>query len=195
MEENWGVKVLNKEPSTRSISGDLNRYNLPDDIKITADEIYRKMTLLKVHRKKRRLQLIWYCVYNAYKELCRAVYPETLCEIIGISLEDARGAISRFSHIRSGYKPPEEQDLFKFITLYCGELSVDNYQPINKLAEQLVEKDPSYYDCTPQHVALAIVKYYLTINGVSTRKLQDLHKPNANVDELYRRIADTDNNE
>src|SRR5258708_17857264 len=80
----------------RSIIADLEKYQFNDDIKLRSNLIYNKMKH-SARRANKRQFLLFFCVYNAYKELGINVNPAELGRMFGLTQGQVQKTDSIFS--------------------------------------------------------------------------------------------------
>lgn len=151
----------------KSILTDMERMPFTDDIKRRADAIYRQMNC-GTHRGKKRLCLIFKCVYEAHKELNIPVIPKDIAKIVGITKGEMSQASSMFSESRTGYKVVSKkytpQDFLPEFARKI-ELSEDGIEGVMEIAGDIINKYPELSEKYPDTVAAGILRYYLLING------------------------------
>lgn len=160
--------------SNRSIKADLDPLNLPDHVKAKAQTIFLRFPP-RTKRGKRRKQLIFVCVYYAFKELKihdkeLACEPRQLAATIGLGVRDMTKALSMFGGSQTGYRPPciflQPKDL---LPVYAQDLCLplDLQDDLFEFATSILLKAPHLEEIFPQKVAAGILKYFLEIRGVS----------------------------
>lgn len=159
----------NNKSDTKSIYGDLSKSNISEDVKLLADDIYRRLNL-NTKRGRQRKKLMFYCVIKAYRELGIVCDPKIVAKEVGINMNEINKAInmgneySRISGSDNGvYHKPQD-----FIPDYCKQLMLPDEckEEILKLTSEIINKQPSILENYPQVLAAAIILYYLTTHGV-----------------------------
>ncbi len=87
---------------SRNILTDLEKYNFSYDIKLRANYIYKIMNVC--HRATKRVLLLFFCVYSAYKELKIDVIPTELGKKFNLTHGKLQKSISTFSPLQTGYR-------------------------------------------------------------------------------------------
>lgn len=193
----WAHVVTKTE---RTILNDLERYSLPEDIKIQADIIYNKMRY-QVRRGKIRFQMLFFCVYYAHIELGRDVNPVQLGATFNLTQGEVQRCDSLFSPLQTGYHPPStNMSPLNYLPDYCQgmDLSSDAVDDIISLSSSILKKDRSLLQENPQTVAAGLLKYYLVTNGIMmddvTKISKVTNRSSVTIDTMYRMIATIDNN-
>ncbi len=166
----------------KTIKTDLVKLNLPNNIVISADKIYKDMISkgqVGTKRGKRRKMLIFFCVYTAYNQVKITVDPANLANICGIEKSSISKALSMCSSIHTGFDsvsqlvrrlpkhfiPVHFEKLKELIDFPEGALD-----DLFTMTEEIVEKAPELKDQKPQTVAAAICVYYLSNRGITIDK-------------------------
>lgn len=165
---NGYVTIVGRSKS-RTILPDLDELLLPGNIKIEANEIYKKMNLdsRRSGRTARRKKLLFLCVYHAYTSLQLPCDPKVVAEIVGIKTKDINKAFGLMHS--SSYKP--EAKFYKpvdFLPEYCKNcrLNEESCKNVILLAEEIWRKGTDLNRSFPQVVAVGILMYYLDIHGI-----------------------------
>jgi transcription initiation factor TFIIIB Brf1 subunit/transcription initiation factor TFIIB len=192
----WG-HVVNR--GARTIIPDLKHLMFPDDIKNRADLIYNQMAH-RVRRGKIRSQLLFWCVYQAHRELGRKADPIGLGAKFGLTQGDVSKCDSIFSELQTGYRPPvSTASPIQYLPDYCARLGIqhDGILQIMTLAGQILQKDPGLLQDNPQTVAAGVLRYFIITNGItmddSTLIAKVTNRSNVTIDNMYRRISTIDN--
>lgn len=183
-----------------SILGDLQQYSEPEDIKNQADVIYNKM-IYRVRRGKIRDQMLFYCVYCAYRELNRDVNPVHLGAKFNLTPGEVQRCDSIFSPLQTGYRPPSTNtSSVRYLPEYCRQmdLSDDAISEVVALSQNILRKDPTLSQENPQTVAAGLLRYYIVTNGIVCDDPQRITKvtgrSTVTIEGMFRRIATIDNN-
>ncbi len=160
---------ISNKITDKSITQDMTDLLVADNIKEKANEIYTKLEI-STKRGGRRKKVVFFCLFQAHRELDIPCDPRILADIVGIKTNDISRAFSMCSPIETGYFPPRKRCSFMdFIPIYyhLTGLSSLNLLDVEELAKDISEKCPPIQDELPQTVAAAILMYYMDINGVS----------------------------
>jgi transcription initiation factor TFIIIB Brf1 subunit/transcription initiation factor TFIIB len=183
----------------RSILCDLKAYALPEDIKNKADNIFNQMHY-RTRRGKKRVQLIFYCVYCAHLEFGLDVNPNQLGAMFKLTPGEVQKCDSLFAPLQTGYKPRSTiTSPLRYLPDYCKqmELTEDAVSEISQLANDILRKEPGLFQENPQTVAAGILKYYTETYGILSDDPQKIPKvtgrSNVTIDGIYRRISTIDN--
>lgn len=206
----FGGPVMNR--TERTILPDLATYPFPDDIKNGADVVFNKMRY-QVRRGKIRDQMLFFCTYCSYLEEINKqtldfrntkpplnIDPIQLGTQFGLSQGEVQRCDSLFSPLQTGYRPPSTYTSpLTYLPNYCQniDLSHECIDEIMKLAQTIMEKDPTLHQENPQTVAAGFLRYYTTTNGITTEDPQKITRitgrSNVTIDGMFRRIATIDN--
>ena len=179
---------------SKNILKELSKYDIPDDVRLKANEIFISMAV-KIHRNKIETQRQYYCVYNAYIELNIAVNYEELAKKFGLTKGEAQKAINRFTTLQTGYKPVSKK--FTCIDFIPGKCKKYNFTDetildIQNMAKRILEKNPLLMEKNVVYTADAVIRYYTTINGIKSEGVDAIK--NTPVDNLYKIIVEIENN-
>ena len=167
-----------RKHSIKTVLPELETYNLPTDIKDRANFIYSQLKS-QTRRGKRRVQMIFFCIYIAHGELNKMVAPAIIADMVGLKKTEINKAFSMFSEVQTGYKPKTSpdpvRDPINMIPDLCVRLGFeqDDIQKCLSLAEEIMKKDTvcevkeRLSLSPPQVVASGIIQYYLMINGIN----------------------------
>lgn len=161
------VNQKTTKPS-KSIYAEIADLPYQEDIKRAADAFYGKMEC-GIKRKRKRVQLLFFCLYQAHKMLGRPVDPISIAKVLGLKKGKMNKAISMFSEIQTKCKTfnnrtyPQE-----LIPKYCEimELGKTAEAELIILIDKLIEKAPGLLEKSPQAVCSGAIKYYTnTLHG------------------------------
>jgi len=199
------VHVSVKSKNDRNVLDEIDDFPLPPEIKKRAQDIYVRIGM-PTHRGKKRKQLLFYCIYNGnleynseHTEIEEDVDPGQYERMIGISHGDVRRAVSMFSEVQTGYRPKTgKANPLGMIHGYCTEnnISTEMVEPIKDLGKEVLHKDTSLLEESPQKVAAGLIKYFLTTSGIEIdNKLfsQKIRLSEATINGMCKRIAMIDN--
>jgi len=153
--------------SEKSILADLNKIQLPDNVKAEAEKIFQQLDL-NTKRGRRRKRLLFYCVYNAYKTLGQTKDPKIVAAMVGIGNNEITKAFSMCSTIQTNYQPPCVQHSPEQYIQSCMDLvglNQDCYEDVLEKCRIVMNADSSLEEEYPQNVAIAVVYLYIVING------------------------------
>jgi hypothetical protein len=181
------------------ISKELESAKLPDDIRNQAELICNQMSRT-VHRGKKRSQLLFYCTYQAYRELGQRINPVQLGDLFKLTPGQVQKSLSLFSHLQTGYKPVRHRSLPNdFIGLFGEELglSAESIDELHALSDRVLARSVTLREAFPQTVAAGLIKYYRTINGISDTDSNRLYsvttRSEMTVEAACKQIAMIDN--
>lgn len=159
-----------KKPSNveRTIMNDLVSYHLPNDIKQRANEIFLKMHLT-TKKGKGRSNLLFFCVYNAYKELNVVIDPMRLAYTFEVPRNAICKSLTFYSVFATGYQPPMVNwTAIDLIPSYCSEIENINNECVQSMVtfgQRLFDKEPNLYNSPPQKMAAGVIVFYLGLFG------------------------------
>lgn len=156
----------------RSILKDMEPLDIPDAVKLRAEEIFKKLNAA-TKRGNRRKQLIFFCIRNAYNELGLPQDPKRVADKVGIKNSEMTRALSMCSEVQTGYKPtPVRVNALHFLPQYCTDLNMteETTQGVVDFGRKILEFSPSLQETFPQKVAAGILAYYAKINGITIDK-------------------------
>lgn len=199
---NYRMTLVGKKISDKSILPDLNNIEITDDIKQKSLEIFQKMGSPS-RRGNRRKLLIFDCIYHAYKELGYNKNPIEISTLLGLDKNKITKALSMYGAIHTKYQISEEIEErvtpITFIYQYFNltGLNDNNIIPLIQLTEEILQKDSKLYDDHfPQEVAVAIIMYYMTINGIKyniNKFLEIINKSQNTLTNIYNKVAKAHN--
>ena len=195
-----GKKNDKSKKSRENFAEELNQYGLSEDIVNRALIIFSKMKD-KIHRNKRRIQLRFFCVYNAYKELGIEVEPFTLGRKFGIKPGDVRKSDSIFSESQTGYQQVEYTTTpINFLPDAARTIGLSE-ESIKELiidSQRILDKESTLYQDTPQTVTAGLLQYFLNNNGIRLEDpdlmIKAVNRSSVTTDNMCKRIAEIDNN-
>lgn len=154
--------------SERSIYTDLMSLNLPEDV-IEQSELYFQRLNITAKKGSRRNQILFVCIYNAYKLLNCPQDAGIVANICGLDKSKINKAIKNYCDPESDiiYVEPEN-----FLQRYIRELnlSTNDENNIYNIMENIKENHLILLEEFPQILSLAIVKYYLDQNRIEYDK-------------------------
>lgn len=156
----------------RSILPDMKDIHVPEDVKVRANEIYNKLAI-STKRGTRRVQMIFFCIYMAYRELGHPQDPHQLSSVLGLTKSEVNKTFSMFSEVQTGYRPDtKEVNVVDLLPTLCRLIGFEKSEIDScvKVGIEIMEKESDLNESFPQKVAAGILQYYLTINGVQIDK-------------------------
>ena len=152
-----------------SIVNELQGYNIEEDIILKAEELYKTLGY-PLKRKQTRQMMLFYCVYNAYKMNNIIKEPYILAFMFGLDKTHVSKSLKMFNLDTSQYnlieriKPQDFIDQFFEMT----KLDTEHLDEIKSWLIKILDKEPNLLITTqPQRIAVAIIIYYLSANGIS----------------------------
>jgi transcription initiation factor TFIIIB Brf1 subunit/transcription initiation factor TFIIB len=195
---NSGQSYTARKKSQKSILKDMENLKYTDNVKNTADSIYKSMNQ-GTRRSRRRLQLIYSCIYKAHVALGITVDPKVIADDVGISQSSIISASSMYSEAQTGYSScskftPASEYLPSYIRQF--NLSDDLIDGAVEMCDQIVAKNSVLKEKSPATTAAGFLKYFLNINGIvvpSKDFTKVTHLSDATVNSVCKIVEATDN--
>ena len=188
------VKTKTKATSTGNILKDLSVYPLPPEIKVYANNIFKNLNITII-RRKRRKKVIYFCVFQTYKELSKPFDPVELLSMLGLDNTDRGNAFSMCAETKTGYQVvPKRYIPQDFLKFYMEKTRIprEKYEEISEILEDVLRKDPYFYENYPQIVAKATILYYSKINGIKVKEMLEslkIQRIDSTLHKLIERIT------
>lgn len=167
--ENQNLYSLNHTPQKtveKSINKELKLIQISDPIKIRANKIYQQIST-PTKKGRKRLLLVFYCVYFAYIEKKIVVDPIDITNQLGLKKNAISKALNTFSNC--GYDPPmnvvNPVDLIRLYAEKIPCLDKSCIPEIEEFGRDIMEKKPDFGEPFPQKIAGGIIKFYMELNG------------------------------
>lgn len=181
----------------KTIFKDLAGLPIEDNVRVYANEIFQQLGFVNP-RKSPRKQIMFFCIYQAYKRLHVHKDPNELARMLNMTKKEINSAYRLCSESRTGIKIPIVQvkpsnllpDFAKRVGL------IGDYSDLMYLSDRITEKRPSLLEKIPQTVAVGILNYYCQTRGIdvsqsvlsSTFALSEV-----NIRDITNIIAEVDN--
>jgi transcription initiation factor TFIIIB Brf1 subunit/transcription initiation factor TFIIB len=203
MDRETHIETTSKEcnysnKSGKSIMSELAKYKFNDDINIRANFIFTKMKLV-TRRANKRTYLLFFCVYNAHKELGIKVNPSDLGKIFNLTQGQMQKTDSMFSPLQTGYKAVNRTiSAVDYMPHFCDKLDLDQYSDDMVIfANNIITKHVELSQFVQQTVAAGILKYFLVINGIEVVDKKQISevtfRSDTTIDSMYKKISELDN--
>jgi len=147
---------------------------LDEEIKVKANEIF-KVLITKTPKIKKKKHSIFFCLYEACKELGIKKDSHILADIIGMPKDDIQGSLTTFSTTQTGYKSKIVKiTATDLIPDYCNRIQfvVEQANEAKDIAEIVFKNNPELKEEMPRKMVAGILKYYMEINGITIDKNQ-----------------------
>lgn len=182
---------------TKNISKDLEPLKISNEIKNKANEIYIRMGPDTTRAKKRKL-LLFHCVYNAYRELGINIAPSEIGQMFNLTQGQMTKTTSMFSALQTGYRSPIVIKIISdYIPEYCQQLGLDTDDVMIVVNRIINKQNPELMACVPQTIAIGLIKYYLSINGIELDDKTVLSKvgqrSDTTIESTFQRLCKIDN--
>ena len=195
---------------TNGIMKDLEKLEIPDDIRIAANDVYIELNP-STRRGNTRKLLIFFCVYKAFERLSD-VYsqkdPKDIARIVDIKTTEINQAFKLFArpnmNASSSVTNIVETKVYsplQFISSFCGKIkTMLNVDLVLRMSEKIyndaIARRSKLCDESPQIVAAALIYYYMYINGVTYGKKEfarDVNYSTASIEAKFKMITEIDN--
>jgi hypothetical protein len=149
----------------KSILQKLEKYNLPDDIKKRANEIYKK---IQEGGKKNNHsnQLLYYCVVNAYKELGKPYVATVIGSMFDLRQGEMSRAMSKYAYNQTGYRPVISNNCPGVLVKEFAknfDFTSEMIEDLANFSDRILTNHPEFRQFRPQQVAAAIIYYYANV--------------------------------
>ncbi len=159
-------KLEDPSKPSKTILADLEQIDLPQDIKIHANDIFLQMDI-GTRKKNKRKFLILFCIDQVYLKKNIPCDPKILAKLIGIDPRKINKVVTYYPQIQTGYQPISRHFTpIDFIPRYyrLSDLSPESYHELFSLASCLLQNH-TLNNKYPPLVATAVIKYFMEING------------------------------
>ena len=159
-------KCSSSASGKKTIMNDLDKLEVPDDVKAKAEMIYN-LTTNKKSRGGIRKGVVAACIFHAYIELGEAKDIQYIAKILGVKKNLVKKALNNFDEKEKEYK---SIDVFhyphEFTRHYLREMEMSfNSDEINKHINEMLQKDSELLEFLPQNVSAAGIVHYSEIYG------------------------------
>ena len=183
----------------KTITDELERLHLPDPIRATANEIYKKLSGdTGTRRCTVRRTLIFFCVNNAYIENGEIRDPVEIAKLCGVSPSVISHANKHFSFPRTCYRPKYIHVLpIDLLPQYARTLGLreDIIPSLVELCSKWTDS-PEMKKMMPQPVAAAFLRYYMELQGMPVNIdtfLETFNLTRLALDQAYTKVVEMDN--
>lgn len=150
-----------------SIRAELDQYNLSDEIKERAEEIC-EMVFKKNVRKDNRTNLLFYCIYEAFKTINESVNPYEIGKMLGMDRKQMVRAINQNTFMGHRHKNVlSDPTRFFEMLIRRTPLTSDEVKPIIETYDIVIEADQKIKEGSPILVSAAVVCFHMKTNGVT----------------------------
>jgi transcription initiation factor TFIIIB Brf1 subunit/transcription initiation factor TFIIB len=194
-----GEKTKTKvKTNDKSIKKDVEILDLPQEIKIKAEEIYQHLNQI-TRRGNRRKQLIFFCVIKSYEQLGIHCDPKSIAKICGIKKSEMSKSLSAFSESQTGFRSVNKyMSAIDLIPSFCEDIGLPKgiHENIQEFSNIILAKDPELKEGFPQNLAAGIIAYYMTIQGIQFDKKEyssDVKLSDVTIQNMIKKIAQVHN--
>ena len=181
----------------KNLASDLKGLDFPDEIKKTANQIFMSMNCPTKRSKKRKL-LLFFCIYSAYMELGIPQIPNIIAKKVNISPSEVSKAMALFSESQTGYHPPYMLITpIHYLPDYCTKLGFSDAtkEMVYELAKNIMEKDKSLMEESPQKISAGIIQFFMVMNGIQFKKKEFAKMfgfSEVTINNIFKRIVAVD---
>ena len=170
---NFVSKGKSKKCAKLSIMGDLAKFNIPEDVKMEADVVYKIITD-ELGVKKSKDILIYYCVFSAYSRIGTPTDPLLLGKKIGLSDKKIRRASREYALVLNQATGGKSQITYiephKLISMYAQDMCFGE-EHIEELMLQYKRtisrtQDHDLLDLPDKTHAAGQIYYYIQTTGL-----------------------------
>lgn len=187
--------ILDEKNTINNIVQDLQPLGLPENIIIRANQIINENRLINIKRRKKN-EILYYCVYRAYQDLQIPVDPLILSQLFNINKRKIAKCFNQQLNIDVDQN--NNLDTKHFVSYYLKRLdniinvSENDLFNIIKIYKFCVENDGDFSDNKPQIIAKALIyyyyRYYLNNQQINPKKIASIENRVNFV--LFQRIVD-----
>jgi transcription initiation factor TFIIIB Brf1 subunit/transcription initiation factor TFIIB len=193
------ITILNSndQEKFRTLIQDLKALDFPDEIKKQANQIFMSMNCPTKRSKKRKL-LLFFCIYSAYMELGIPQIPNIIAKKVSISPSEVSKAMALFSESQTGYHPPYVLITpLHYLPEYCAKLGFTDTtkELVYQLAKQIMEKDKTLMEESPQKISAGIIQFFMVMNGIQFKKKEFAKMfgfSEVTINNIFKRIVSID---
>jgi transcription initiation factor TFIIIB Brf1 subunit/transcription initiation factor TFIIB len=151
----------------KSLKGDLDRLNLPADVKAQAETIYKQLQT-PTHRNCKRRQMVLNCVERAYLELRLPHDIHSLAQQIGVAPSDITKSLSQHATQNQIVQVTPHV----YMRTYMEALRFDAMMQTAALAklDDILLKDPEIQEQFPKKVAAGVLLHFMQCHGLQVAK-------------------------
>ena len=183
------------QKQSNGIMDELAIYPVSDDIKFQANQVFFSLNS-PTKRGAKRQNMIFYCLYKAYKDLNIVKSPGEIASMVGITQNQMQRAITQ-NTISNDVTISTPIDMIK---PFCNALDFHiSVESVEEKAKEIIDKSiNSLYnlnETSPVNTAAAILLYYLNIHGCKYDKAEFsriLKVPIASINSIYTIIERLD---
>jgi hypothetical protein len=148
----------------------LDKYDLPDNIKITAARLFNMYSKGEVKKVSKRKGTLFMAIKEAYRIHGIIMPPDNIRVMLGMDKKEMSRAKTAYSYSRTGIRATQvDNSPLEYIPTYCQELNIpeDIRDSIISLGTTIMEIDDELSDAKPQNIAAGLIAYGMTLNGMS----------------------------
>ena len=150
---------------------ELDDIPIEEEIRLEAREIYKKMKV-KHFRTEKRKMLLFFVINEAYKTRRIPKDARGIANLVGLNPKEINRVYTTFSQSQTGYRPVLEMDTPQGLV---SDLAVTVLQPesipvLRDFSTSIVAKAPHLLQKYPRDVAIALIYYFMSINGYEVKE-------------------------
>jgi transcription initiation factor TFIIIB Brf1 subunit/transcription initiation factor TFIIB len=195
--ESSTIQIYETPEKFKNLASDLKGLDFPDEIKKTANQIFMSMNCPTKRSKKRKL-LLFFCIYSAYMELGIPQIPNIIAKKVNISPSEVSKAMALFSESQTGYHPPYMLITpIHYLPDYCTKLGFSDAtkEMVYELAKNIMEKDKTLMEESPQKISAGIIQFFMVMNGIQFKKKEFAKMfgfSEVTINNIFKRIVAVD---
>ncbi len=169
-DENKSIIIISK--MGKDIKKELIGLEIDEDIKVKANEIFKNL-IRKMPKIKKKKQSIFFCLYEACKQLNVKKDSHVLADMIDMPIDHILSALTTFSTTQTGYETKiVKTTAIDLIPDYCNRVQFNMGQAseAKDITEIVFKNNPDLKEEMPRKMTAGILKYYMDINGIIINK-------------------------
>lgn len=187
--------------SNKTFEEELHALPLQEDIRAKAAWVHTKVAHeTGTRRCNVRKKLIFFCTYGGHLEAGKIVDPAEVARMVGIPPAQCAQALKQFSSPRTSYVLPHVHTRpVDLVGQYARSMGIreDLVPDVEAMCRRLTSV-ADLQKMRPQPVAAAVLRYYMTLNGLEVdlaRLLKQFDTTRLALDKAYERVVTLDNQE
>lgn len=183
--------------NNKDIVKDLAKCEIDEEIKHKANEIFKDLSL-KIPKIKKKKQSIFFCLYEACKQLNIKKDSHILAGLVGMPVGDIQTALTAFSTTQTGYDTIiTNTTAIDLIPDYCNRIKLSETQiaEVKDIANAVFKNNIELKEEAPRKMVAGILRYYMDINGITMDKSKfskEMGFSEATLNMLYKKISNAD---
>jgi hypothetical protein len=156
----------------RVLSSNTLKLNIPEEVKSEATKILNSISR-ESGRLKKRNQLEFYCLYQAYEKLNITKDTQSLASMMGLKSKEIN--LSALTYFKTQTGKRAEIRIFTAADLkdeFCTKAGLNEIQKtqVEDILTVISARDRSLKDENPKKLICSVIKYVMSINGINYDK-------------------------